>query len=104
MEALFKNTAKLPRVEMTTPKNVIGKSTVESIQSGAVHGFVGMMENLIEKIRKELDPSAKVIATGGVADWIADKCPQIDIIDPFLTLEGMRIIYERNKDAGAPRA
>lgn len=104
MEALFKNTAKLPRVEMTTPKNVIGKSTVESIQSGAVHGFVGMMENLIEKIRKELDPSAKVIATGGVVDWIADKCPQIDIIDPFLTLEGMRIIYERNKDAGAPRA
>jgi len=103
MEALFKNTAKLPRVEMTVPKSVIGKSTVESIQSGAVHGFVGMVENLIAKIRKELDPGARVIATGGVVEWIADQCPQIETIDPFLTLEGMRIIYEKNKDAGPPR-
>jgi type III pantothenate kinase len=104
MEALFKNTAKLPRVEMTTPKNVIGKSTVESIQSGAVNGFVGMVENLIGKIRAELDPGAKVIATGGVVDWIAEQCPQIEIIDPFLTLEGMRIIHEKNKDAGSLKA
>jgi len=97
LEALFKNTAKLPRVDMTFPEKVIGKSTVESLRSGAVYGFSGMVETIVQNIKKELDQNAKVIATGGILDWIANQTSAIDIVDPFLTLDGLRIIHERNK-------
>jgi len=98
MEALFNNAARLPRVELIVPDQVIGRSTVESIQSGAVHGFVGMIDAIVQKFRGELGKKAKVIATGGIVEWIAGQAESIDVIDPFLTLEGLRIIYEKNKD------
>ena len=97
LEALFKNTAKLPRVDMTLPEKVIGKSTVESLRSGAVYGFSGMVEAIVRQIKYELDQNARVIATGGVLDWITNKTAVIDTLDPFLTLDGLRIIYEKNK-------
>ena len=97
LEALFKNTAKLPRVDMTLPEMVIGKSTVESLRSGAVYGFSGMVEAIVKQIKDELGQNARVIATGGVLDWITNKTSVIDTLDPFLTLDGLRIIYEKNK-------
>ena len=97
LEALFKNTAKLPRVDMTLPENVIGKSTVDSLRSGAVYGFSGMVEAIVKQIKDELGQNARVIATGGVLDWITNKTSVIDTLDPFLTLDGLRIIYEKNK-------
>ena len=97
LEALFKNTAKLPRVDMTLPERVIGKSTVESLRSGAVYGFSGMVEAIVRQIKDELGQNARVIATGGVLDWITNKTSVIDTLDPFLTLDGLRIIYEKNK-------
>ena len=97
LEALFKNTAKLPRVDMTLPEKVIGKSTVESLRSGAVYGFSGMVESIVRQIKDELDQNARVIATGGVLDWITNKTSVIDTLDPFLTLDGLRIIYEKNQ-------
>ncbi|MCH8957326.1 type III pantothenate kinase, partial [candidate division KSB1 bacterium] len=100
MEALFNNAAKLPRVELIVPDQVIGRSTIESIQSGAVHGFVGMIDGMVRKFREELGKKAKVIATGGIVEWIASQTKSIDVIDPFLTLDGLRIIYEKNRDLG----
>jgi type III pantothenate kinase len=96
LEALFKHTAKLPRIDMLAPENVIGKSTVDSIRSGAVHGFTGMVENLVRQIKTELGQNAQVVATGGIVEWIASNTTVIDTLDPFLTLDGMRIIYEKN--------
>ncbi|MFQ5451661.1 MAG: type III pantothenate kinase [Nitrospinaceae bacterium] len=98
MEALFNKAAKLPRVELTVPEHVIGRSTLESIQSGAVHGFVGMVDTMVEKFREELGQKGKVIATGGIVDWIASRTKTIDTIDPFLTLDGLRIVYEKNRE------
>ena len=97
LEALFKNTAKLPRVDMTLPERVIGKSTVESLRSGAVYGFSGMVEAIVRQIKDELGQNARVIATGGILDCITNKTAVIDTLDPFLTLDGLRIIYEKNK-------
>ena len=97
LEALFKNTAKLPRVDMTFPEKVIGKSTVESLRSGAVYGFSGMVEALVKQIKNELGQNAHVIATGGIIDWITNETKVIDTVDPFLTLYGLRIIYEKNQ-------
>ena len=96
LEALFKNTAKLPRIDMQVPDKVIGKSTVESIRSGAVYGFAGMIENLVLQIKKELGTNAYVVATGGIVEWVSSKTNVIDMLDPFLTLDGLRIIYEKN--------
>jgi type III pantothenate kinase len=97
LEALFKNAAKLPRIDMTFPERVIGKSTVESLRSGAVYGFSGMVEALVKQIKTELGEDAKVVATGGIVDWITTKTTVIDIHDSFLTLDGLRIIYEKNQ-------
>ena len=97
LEALFKNAAKLPRVEMAEPDHVIGKSTIESIHSGTIYGFISMIDGMVLKIQEELQEKARVVATGGIVDLIASKAKSIDTIDPFLTLEGLRIIHQRNQ-------
>jgi len=97
LEALFSNTAKLPRVDLVAPERVIGKSTVESIQSGAIYGFVGMIDTMVRKMQAELGIKARVVATGGIVELIASKAETIDVVDHFLTLDGLRIVYEKNR-------
>ncbi len=96
-EALFLKTAKLPRIEIKKPKKAIGRSTVSSMQSGLFFGYIGLISNIIEKIKRELGGQPKVISTGGFAAQISHEIKSIDVNEPHLTLEGLRIIYERNQ-------
>ena len=95
MEALFEHAAALRRVELVEPRNVIGKSTVESIQSGAVYGYTGLVDAMCRRIAHELGPSA-VIATGGLAGLITPLSEMIQHHEPWLTLHGLRLVFERN--------
>ncbi len=98
MDALFQKTAKLPRVELVKPDTVICKNTINSMQSGIIFGFVGQVDFIVNRMKKELGSvNTKVIATGGLARLIASESETIDEINGLLTLEGLRIIYERNK-------
>ena len=96
-EALFEHAAKLPRVEMIKPQKAIGGNSVAAMQSGIIFGYVGLIEGLVARMRKELGGKAKVIATGGLADIIARETKVIDALEPDLTLFGLRLIYEQNK-------
>ena len=96
-EALFQRAAKLPRVEITRPKAVIGRTTVHSMQSGLYFGYLSLVEGLVARMRKELDGSPKVIATGGLANLLLAGSTIVDRVDPLLTLTGLRILYERNR-------
>jgi type III pantothenate kinase len=96
-EALFQRTAKLPKVDLQRPPAAIGRNTVHSIQSGLLFGYVGMVEGMVARFRAELGPNMKVIATGGLAGLIANETKVIDVIAPWLTLEGLKIVYELNK-------
>lgn len=97
-EALFQKASKLPRVELIKPERVLNKNTIESMQAGIIYGYVGMVDYLIEKIEDELGTKVKqVIATGGLASAIASESEKITKIEKMLTLEGLRIIYEKNK-------
>lgn len=96
-EALVSRAAKLPRVEIVRPKNVIGKNTVASMQAGIAFGFVGQVEGIVNRMKEEVDGTPQVVATGGLASVIAAETDCIDIIDDLLTLKGLRIIHEINR-------
>ena len=97
-ESLFTSTAKLPRIELIPPKSVIGHNTIACMQSGIIYGYVGQIDAIVGRIRDEMgsDWHAKVIATGGLAKMIQRESKTIDKIDHFLTLSGLRVLYERN--------
>lgn len=97
MEALFERASKLHRVEIARPKSVIGRTTTGALQSGLLYGYAGMVDSMVERIRKELGSEAKVVATGGLARRIATESEAIDQVAPFLTLDGLRILFEKNR-------
>ena len=96
-EALVNRASKLPRIELSVPKSVIGKNTIMSMQVGIMYGFVGQVEGIINRMKKEMHGEPRVIATGGLASIIAKETESIDIIDELLTLEGLHLIYEMNR-------
>jgi type III pantothenate kinase len=96
-EALFTHAAKLPRIDLQRPPSVIGRNTVHAMQSGLLFGYVSMVEGMVERFRAELGAEMKVIATGGLSELIARETTVIHILAPWLTLEGLRILWELNR-------
>ena len=96
-EALYQRAAKLPRIELTKPKSVIGRNPVTSMQAGIIYGYAGQVDGIVGRIKAEFRTNPRVIATGGLADLIAGESGTIETVDPQLTLEGLRILYERNE-------
>ncbi|MCP9486642.1 MAG: type III pantothenate kinase [Gaiellaceae bacterium MAG52_C11] len=96
MDALFARAARLVKVDFAAPASVIGKTTVGGLQSGLVYGFAGQVDGIVGRIREELGVEAQTVATGGLADLIVPHARTLDRIDPFLTLEGLRLVWLRN--------
>jgi type III pantothenate kinase len=96
-QALFERTAKLPRVELKRPPSVIGTNTTHSIQSGLLYGYVGLVEGMVARFKTELGDETRVVGTGGLAEVIARETAVIDVVDPWLTLHGLRLVYELNQ-------
>jgi type III pantothenate kinase len=96
MDGLFQRAARLSRIELDRPKEVIGRNTIAALRSGWVYGYVGLVEGLVNRIKAELGDDTLVIATGGLADYILPETSVVDVYDPTLTLKGLRLYYERN--------
>ena len=96
-EALFLRAAKLPRIDLTRPRKVIGTNTADSMRSGILYGYVGLVEGMVARFRQELGPGMRVIGTGGLARTIAQETNVIEVVDPWLTLRGLQIVYELNR-------
>ncbi|MBA2463249.1 MAG: type III pantothenate kinase [Actinobacteria bacterium] len=97
MDALFARAARLVKVDFAPPPAVIGKTTVAGLQSGLVYGFAGQVDGIVGRIRAELGVEAQTVATGGLADLIAPHAATLERVDPFLTLDGLRIVWARNR-------
>ena len=97
LEALVKNTSKLPNVDIKKVKNIVASNTVDAIQSGIYYGYVGLVDGIIKRMKTEKKETSKVIATGGLANLIFSESTEIEIVDEFLTLEGLNILYNKNK-------
>jgi len=97
-DALFERASKLPRVEFSRPDHIIAKNTINSMQAGIFFGYVGLVEGIVSRMKEELSDIPKVIATGGLAAPISAATSCIDQVEPFLTLDGLRILYERNRN------
>ncbi|MDG4657964.1 type III pantothenate kinase [Ectobacillus antri] len=95
-EALYSRAAKLPRIEITRPSEVIGRNTVSAMQAGILFGYVGQVEGIVKRMKEQAKTEPLVVATGGLAKLIAEESDVIDIVDPFLTLKGLYMLYERN--------
>lgn len=96
-EALYQRASKLPRIELEKPKKVIGRNTVHAMQAGIIFGYAGQVDGIVERIARELKTQPKVVATGGLAELIASETRTIEEVNSQLTLEGLRLIYERNQ-------
>jgi type III pantothenate kinase len=96
-DALFKRAAKLPKVEILRPPSAIGRNTVHALQSGLLYGYVGLVEGMVNRFRAELGPDMKTIGTGALVELIAKETKNIDVVDPWLTLQGLKVIYELNR-------
>ena len=101
-EALFERASKLPRVELTRPHDVITKDTVSGMQAGIMFGYAGLVDGIVRRMKAETATEPIVVATGGLAKLIASEAKQIDVVDEMLTLEGLRIIYLRNRKNARP--
>jgi type III pantothenate kinase len=96
-EALYQRAAKLPRVELTRPRTIIGRDTVSAMQAGILYGYAGLVDGIVERMKKELSPEARVIATGGLAELVTPETKSNIEVRPNLTLEGLRFIYDANR-------
>lgn len=96
-EALFQRAAKLPRIELVKPNKIIGRNTVASMQAGLIFGYIGQVDGIVNRMKEEIGSDAYVVATGGMAELIASESRTINKVDPLLTLEGLRILYYRNR-------
>jgi len=97
VEALFQRASKLPRIDIAKPPSIIAKNTVNSMQAGIFFGYVGLVDEIVNRIKQECRENPRVIATGGLANLIAPESQTIEEVDDFLTLDGLRILYERNR-------
>lgn len=97
-DALFQRTAKLPKIELEKPDRVIARNTIAGMQSGIIYGYVGLVDYIVRRMKKELDRDAFVVATGGLARLISDESEEVDEVNSLLTMEGLRIIFEKNKE------